>query len=138
MLAVDDDADARDLVRHVLESAGAAVVTAGGAREALSMLREGIPNLILSDIGMPETDGYAFMRRLRALPAEEGGRVPAVALTAFARSEERRRALQAGYQVHLAKPVEPAELVAVCASLVEGLRSESARGAASDGPRSYS
>ena len=75
------------------------------------------PDLIVADIGMPDMDGYSFIRRIRALPANEGGQTPAIALTAFARSEDRRRAMLAGFDVHVAKPVEPGELVAVVARL---------------------
>jgi CheY-like chemotaxis protein len=74
--------------------------------------------VIVSDIGMPEEDGYAFIRRLRALPREQGGRIPAIALTAYARAEDRRKALAAGFQNHAAKPIEPQELVLVIANLV--------------------
>ena len=77
-----------------------------------------MPALLVSDIGTPGEDGYDLMRKVRALAAEDCGRVPAVALTAFARSEDRQRALSAGYQLHVAKPVEPSELLTVCASLV--------------------
>jgi CheY-like chemotaxis protein len=76
------------------------------------------PDVVVSDIGMPDKDGYQFVRDLRLLPASEGGKTPAVALTAFARSEDRTRALLAGYQVHVAKPIEPHELVVTIASLV--------------------
>jgi CheY-like chemotaxis protein len=72
---------------------------------------------VVSDIGMPDRDGYQFMRELRGLPIEQGGAIPAIALTAFARSEDRTRAMMAGYQVHIAKPIEPAELLATIASL---------------------
>jgi CheY-like chemotaxis protein len=82
------------------------------------MLRLEKPDLILSDIGMPEKDGYEFIRTIRKLSVAEGGRTPAIALTAFARSEDRTRAMMAGYQVHLSKPVEAQELVATVGSLV--------------------
>ncbi len=119
VLVVDDDRDARDILRYMLEECGASVVTAENADEALIALRVERPDLLLSDIGMPGVDGYELMRRVRQLGPEEGGRVPAVAVSAFARSEDRRRALMAGYQMHMAKPVEPSELRAVCASLAE-------------------
>jgi PAS domain S-box-containing protein len=117
LLVVDDERDARELLRRVLEDAHARVAVAADAREALELLRRERPHVIVSDIGMPGEDGYAFIRRVRELPASEGGDTPAVALTAFARSEDRRRALIAGFQSHVAKPVEPAELVTVIASL---------------------
>ncbi len=119
VLVVDDDRDARDILRYMLEECGADVITAENAGEALIALRVERPDLLLSDIGMPGVDGYELMRRIRQLGPEEGGRVPAVAISAFARSEDRRRALMAGYQMHLSKPVEPAELRAVCASLAD-------------------
>jgi signal transduction histidine kinase/ActR/RegA family two-component response regulator len=117
ILVVDDEPDARTLARRVLEERGADVVTAGSTAEALAAVEGNHTlSLIISDIGMPEQDGYDFIRQMRALPGE-AGRVPAVALTALARSEDRRRALLAGYQTHVSKPVDPAELVAVIASL---------------------
>jgi CheY-like chemotaxis protein len=83
----------------------------------LETVRTFQPDVIISDIGMPEEDGYVFIERLRALPREEGGRTPAIALTAYARAEDRRRALVAGFQNHAAKPIEPQELVMVVANL---------------------
>jgi PAS domain S-box-containing protein len=117
VLAVDDEPDARDLVRRFLEDCGARVIVASSAEEGLQLLTTERPDMILSDIGMPDMDGYEFIRRVRALGPELGGRTPAAALTAFARTEDRTRALRAGYQTHVAKPVEPAELTAVVASL---------------------
>jgi PAS domain S-box-containing protein len=119
ILAVDDEADTRELLRTVLEQAGAEVITASTAAEALELLQQTRPEVLISDIGMPEEDGYELMRKVRSLPAELGGRTPAIALTAYARSEERLRALRAGYQMHMPKPVELTELVAVVSSLVE-------------------
>src|SRR5918992_1642994 len=81
-------------------------------------IKVSVPDLMISDIGMPEQDGYELMSRVRSLPAEEGGKVPAIALTAYARVEDRMHALRAGYQMHVPKPVELAELVTVAASLV--------------------
>jgi PAS domain S-box-containing protein len=117
VLAVDDDLDARNLLKHVLESCGARVVLAASAREAIKLVLSERPDMIISDIGMPGEDGYEFIRKVRALSADKGGRTPAAALTAFARAEDRTRALRAGYQMHAAKPIEPAELTAVVASL---------------------
>jgi signal transduction histidine kinase len=117
VLAVEDDSDARDLIRRVLEDCGARVLAAGSSAEALAILAHELPDVIVSDIGMPGEDGYQFIRKVRELPADEGGRIPAAALTAFARAEDRTRALRAGFQTHVAKPVEPAELSAVVASL---------------------
>ena len=117
VLAVDDDADALQLIRRVLEDCGAKVLMATSAREALELLVRDRPDMLLSDIGMPGEDGYELIRKVRAIAPDAGGRTPAAALTAFARAEDRTRALRAGYQTHLAKPVEPAELTAVVASL---------------------
>lgn len=117
VLAVDDEADARHLIKRVLEDCGARVLVAASGEEALELLKQTRPNMIISDIGMPGEDGYAFIHKVRALSDTEGGNIPAAALTAFARSEDRTRALRAGFQTHVAKPVEPAELTAVVASL---------------------
>jgi signal transduction histidine kinase/CheY-like chemotaxis protein len=117
VLVVDDEPDVRDLVRRLLEDQGARVLLAADAQAAFAHLEHARPDVILSDIGMPREDGYSFMRRLRALPAALGGDVPAAALTAFARTEDRARALDAGFQLHLAKPLDPSDLVMVVASL---------------------
>jgi CheY-like chemotaxis protein/two-component sensor histidine kinase len=117
VLAVDDEPDALALVKRVLESCGAKVLTARSAADALNVMVAERPHMIVSDIGMPGEDGYDFIRKVRALPPDQGGRTPAAALTAFARAEDRTRALRAGYQTHVAKPVEPTELTAVVASL---------------------
>ncbi len=101
----------------VLEERGAQVVTVGSAAEAMATMDDGrLLSVIVSDIGMPDQDGYDLIKQMRALPGE-AGRIPAVALTALARAEDRKRALLAGYQKHLSKPVDPAELVAVIASI---------------------
>jgi CheY-like chemotaxis protein/two-component sensor histidine kinase len=118
VLVVDDDPDARDILARILRGGGASVITASSAAEALEILTASRPALLISDIGMPGEDGYDLIRTVRALAEDDCGRVPAVALTAFARSEDRQRALLAGYQLHVAKPVEPSELLTVCASLV--------------------
>ena len=117
VLVVDDDPDARELIGSVLAGVAALPSIAGSASEALALVAERSFDLIISDIGMPDRDGYQLMRAIRALPPERGGRTPAIAVTAFARSEDRTRALLAGYQVHLAKPIEPHELVVTVASL---------------------
>ncbi len=117
VLVVDDEPDARALVKRLLENCEAVVTTAASASEALEALRRAKPDVVISDIGMPGEDGYALIRMVRALPPDEGGDVPAVALTAYARSEDRTRALLSGFQSHVAKPVEPTELVATVASL---------------------
>ncbi|HQY87098.1 MAG TPA: response regulator, partial [Tepidisphaeraceae bacterium] len=107
----------RNVVKRILEECGAKVITAGSAQEAFEMLPKASPDMIICDIGMPIEDGYQFIRRVRALPKDQGSRTPAAALTAFARAEDRTRALLAGFQTHVAKPVEPTELIAVVASL---------------------
>lgn len=123
VLAVDDDPDSLALLRRVLEGRGARVITASSAAEALELLQAERPDVLLSDIGMPGMDGYELIRRVRSLDPEAGGRVPAAALTAFARPEDRTRAMLAGYQMHATKPIRPAELMALVASLA-GLTGE--------------
>jgi CheY-like chemotaxis protein len=118
VLVVDDDSDARGVIARILHDGRASVIAAASAAEAMEILKLAKPALLVSDIGMLGEDGYDLIRKVRALPAESCGRVPAVALTAFARFEDRQRALLAGYQLHVAKPVEPSELLTVCASLV--------------------
>ena len=116
-LVLDDDPDARELVERLLHDAGAEVTTARSGPEALTRLEEGlVPDIILSDIGMPDQDGYEFLQHVRQMSGHVA-HAPAAALTALARVEDRRRALMAGYQTHLAKPVDPSELVAMVASL---------------------
>jgi hypothetical protein len=117
VLVVDDERESRELVRRLLEECDASVVTAASAAEALIALRHTRPAVLLSDIGMPDEDGYALIRRVRQLPAHEGGQIPAAALTAFARTEDRSRTLSSGFQMHLSKPVEPSALLAAVASL---------------------
>jgi CheY-like chemotaxis protein/two-component sensor histidine kinase len=117
VLVVDDEPDARDLIKRLLEDCKAVVSTAASAAEAVPILEAQRFHVLVSDIGMPVVDGYEFLRQVRQLKPENGGRIPAIALTAFARSEDRTRALMSGYQVHVAKPVEPAELVATVASV---------------------
>ncbi|HZG53651.1 MAG TPA: ATP-binding protein [Pyrinomonadaceae bacterium] len=118
VLIVDDEEDTRDLLRAVLQQCGSEVVTAGSASEALEAFEKSKPDVLISDIGMPEEDGYTLISKVRALSVARGGKVPAIALTAYARTGDRVRALMAGFQVHLPKPIEPVELVAVVASLV--------------------
>ncbi len=118
VLVVDDELDARDLVAEAFKEAGAVVHLAASAKEALSLIASQRPAILVSDIGMPHEDGYTLMRQLRALPPEEGGQMPAVALTAYARSRDAERAFDAGYQRHVSKPVDPLELVELVATLV--------------------
>ncbi|HEX8087982.1 MAG TPA: ATP-binding protein [Blastocatellia bacterium] len=117
ILAVDDEADARQLLTVVLERCGAEVRVCASTGEALEALAHFKADILVSDIGMPGEDGYALMEKVRSLEVERGGRIPAVALTAYARVEDRMRALSAGYNMHVPKPVEPAELAMVIASL---------------------
>lgn len=117
VLAIDDEPDSRKLVQRILEDCGAEVLVASSAKEGLELVKQERPHMIISDIGMPLEDGYEFARRLRNLSAADGGDTPAAALTAFARAEDRMRALRAGFQTHVSKPVEATELAAVVASL---------------------
>jgi CheY-like chemotaxis protein len=118
VLVVEDDPDARGLIRTLLEAAGASVLLADSVDRALAAITRGErPDVIVSDIGFPGVSGYDMIQRLRALPPEEGGRIPAAALTAYARAEDRASALALGFQAHVTKPVDPAELVAVVARL---------------------
>jgi PAS domain S-box-containing protein len=119
ILVVDDEQDTREMLRAGLGQCGAEVTLAGAAAEALEEIRKSPPDVLISDIGMPDEDGYELMRKVRALPQGEGGRVPAIALTAYARTEDRLQALRAGYQMHVTKPVELTELAAVVASLAK-------------------
>lgn len=121
ILLVDDEPDAREVVAAILGAAGAEVASAASARAALEMVRELNPDVLVSDIGMPGEDGYELIRKVRALPPEGGGRVPAIALTAFARTQDRLKVISAGYQMHVPKPVEPVELATVVASLIRRL-----------------
>jgi PAS domain S-box-containing protein len=118
ILVVEDESETRDLMRRILESHQAEVLTAASAPEALEILSQSAPDILVSDIGLPDIDGYELIRRIRG-KAEAVSMIPAIALTAFARPEDRTRALRAGYQTHVAKPVEPSELVATVSSFAE-------------------
>ena len=122
VLVVDDEPDARELIKRVLLQCNAKVTTAPSAAEGLKILQAEKPDVLVSDIGMPGKDGYQFIREVRKLSASAGGRTPAIALTAFARSEDRTRAMLAGYQVHISKPIEPQELIATVGSLAGQIR----------------
>ncbi len=113
VLVVDDEEDARGLLRTVLEKSGAEVVAAAGVGEALAAIEREPPDVLISDIGMPGEDGYALIRRVRTLDPARGGSVPAAAVSAYAGEDNRRQALNAGFQLHVAKPVDPEELVSV-------------------------
>lgn len=117
VLVVDDEPDTREAVQRVLEHAGVQTLAAGSVDQALDVIRQKLPDVIVSDIGMPGRDGYDFVRSIRALPEARGGRIPAIALTAYVTSEDRERALGEGFQKHLSKPVESRELIAAVASL---------------------
>ena len=123
VLAVDDDEDSRRLVHAVLEKAGAQVTLAGSVEDAMEAFDRELPDVVVSDIGMPGQDGLELIRRIRARPPERGGKVPAAALTAYARAGDRTRVLSAGFSMHLPKPIEPEELVAVVGSLARFARS---------------
>jgi signal transduction histidine kinase/ActR/RegA family two-component response regulator len=117
ILAVDDQSDTLEMIKAVLTQCGAEVQTATSAGEAFEVLQDWKPDILISDIGMPGEDGFALIGKIRALKPEEGGLIPAVALTAYARVEDRLKTLSAGYQMHVPKPVEPAELATIIASL---------------------
>jgi CheY-like chemotaxis protein len=118
VLAVDDEADALALLRIVLETAGAQVITASNPTKVLELIEAEHPDVLVVDLGMPEMDGFELIKTVRASASRVARDVPAAALTAFARSEDRRRALQSGFEMHLSKPVDPGELVASVATLV--------------------
>jgi CheY-like chemotaxis protein len=117
VLLVEDDADGRELVSTILAAQGAEISAAASVAEGLRMLEERPPDVLLCDIEMPEKDGYQLISAVRRWPAAKGGRVPAAALTAFARMEDRVRALGAGFDMHIPKPVAPQELIVAVHSL---------------------
>jgi CheY-like chemotaxis protein len=117
ILILDDEPDARELIGTVLERSGAEVRMASDAKAAMEVVTGWKPDVLLSDVGMPDQDGYSFIRQVRSLPHKDGGSIPAAALTAYASAKDRLRALTAGFQTHLSKPVEPRELIAVVAVL---------------------
>jgi CheY-like chemotaxis protein len=119
ILVVDDEHDARILLRTILEQCGAEVETSENAAQAFSSIENYKPDILVSDIGMPDEDGYDLIRKIREKEKGTGKRLPAVALTAFARAEDRLKALTAGYNMHVPKPVEPAELIVVIANLTK-------------------
>ncbi|MEH2174876.1 PAS domain-containing hybrid sensor histidine kinase/response regulator [Nostoc sp.] len=120
ILVVDDNADTRELIAFILEQSGGQVTAVSSVSEALEALERLKPHVLVSDIGMPDEDGYSLIRKVRAQETEQREKILAVALTAFAREEEHKLALQAGFQVHLSKPIEPGELVKVVANLAKG------------------
>jgi CheY-like chemotaxis protein len=122
ILVVDDNADGRTLTSMVLTQAGASANVAASVREALQMLEAERPDVVVSDIGLPDEDGYRLIRRIREHEAEHEGFLPAVALTGYARAEDRARILAAGFQAHVPKPVDPIELAAAIATITRHLR----------------
>lgn len=118
VLVCDDDEDARELLAAVLSAEGATVFTAPSRGEALDAFREWSPHVLVSDVGMPHIDGYELIGQIRAMPEDEGGQTPAIALTAYAMPEDELKALVAGYQVHVVKPIDPLRLVQMVANLV--------------------
>ncbi len=118
-LVVDDEAGAREMISAVLTGCGATVTAVDSVAAALAALAEVRPDVLVSDIGMPGENGYELIRRVRRLAPEQGGAIPAVALTAYAKTADRLRVLSAGFQMHVPKPVEPAELALVVSSLAE-------------------
>ena len=124
VLVVDDDQDALDLIAAVLVEAGASVGTARSAAEGFQVFKRLRPDVLVSDIGMPDEDGLSFIRRIRALPATDGGNLPSLALTAFAREADRTRAVSAGFTTHIGKPVDPEALALAVANLFARSRSD--------------
>ena len=122
VLVVDDEEDAREAMAVLLGQAGARVISVAGAAEALDTLDRERPDVLLSDIAMPGEDGYALIRRVRSRPGETGGRIPAAALTAYATLEDRAKAIRAGYDEHIPKPVDPTRLIGAVALLVDADR----------------
>ncbi len=118
VLLVEDDGDARSLIQMVLELRGAKVTSAASAAEALKAFQIKIPDVLVSDIAMPDEDGYSLLRKVRSLPHERGGQTPAIALTGYASARDKADTFAAGYQAHLAKPLEPADLISAIESVV--------------------
>lgn len=111
VLVVEDQPDARELIRLVLQQQGAKIVEAGSAREGLEIIKESTPDILISDIGMPDENGYSFIKKVRSLPKEKGGNIPALALTAYTKEEDKQKAIAAGFQMHMGKPLDITELV---------------------------
>ena len=119
VLVVDDDVDALMMIREILEATGVRVTTAGSAAEALNLIEVSQPDVLLADVGMPKMSGFELIAQIRRSTNQRIREVPAAALTAYARSEDRASALRSGFQLHLAKPIDPAELMAAVASLAK-------------------
>jgi CheY-like chemotaxis protein len=121
ILIVDDEEDAREVVSTIVGDAGAEVAAAASVQQALDLIDQWKPDVLISDIGMPGEDGYDLIRKVRALPPDQRGQIPAIALTAFARTQDRLKILSAGYQMHVGKPIEPLELITIVASVTKRL-----------------
>lgn len=121
VLLVDDEADIRDLVSFILQDYGVEVTAVASAPQALQALSGHIPDVLISDIGMPEVDGYMLIRQVRERSPQEGGEVPAIALTAYAGEMNQQQAIAAGFQLHIAKPVDPELLVKAIANLINSV-----------------
>ena len=119
LLLVEDDADSLELLAFLFESTGATVRTANLAGVAFDKFQENPPDLLISDIGMPDEDGYSLIQKIRRLPPEKGGNVPAIALTAYAKNEDRLKALSKGFQRHIKKPIEPLDLIRQVSEMLE-------------------
>lgn len=119
ILVVDDDQDSQELLAFMLEQEGAEIQTASSAVEALNLITQWQPDVLLSDIGMPQMDGYTLIRQIRNLPKEQGGEVPAIALTAYAAEADKETALSSGFQQHIAKPVDPVECIGAIIQLLQ-------------------
>lgn len=119
VLVVDDEADTRNFLSFMFEEYGAFVTAVASVDEALAVVEQAKPDILISDIGMSEQDGYTLIRKLRSLEAEKGGCIPAIALTAYTREEDRLEALSAGFQQHLSKPIDPTKLIAMVASVLK-------------------
>jgi len=123
VLVVEDDPDTLDVVKFILDQCGAHVLTAASSSEAFEVMERWQPHVLISDVAMPHQDGYEFIAKVRSRRPEQGGNLPAVALTAYARAEDREHALAVGFQMHVPKPVDPEELVAIVARLAGPIRS---------------
>jgi CheY-like chemotaxis protein len=121
VLLVEDDDDSRKLLSTMLKRNGARVTATKSVAEALNMFAQQLPDILISDIGMPDEDGYELIRKLRRLPPDKGGLTPAIALTGYASKKDRERALEAGYHKHIAKPIEQADMIAAIASLTSSI-----------------
>jgi CheY-like chemotaxis protein len=117
ILLVEDDPETLDMLKCIFDECGAEVITAASASEALEALERYRPDALVSDIAMPNQDGYDLIRQVRSRGPEQGGKIPAVAVTAYASTEDRERALASGFQTHVSKPIDPGQLIATVASL---------------------